>query len=43
MFNRAKSFSSAVVCSFLKGPYQGIRGLGKKVFTILAKNREKCV
>ena len=43
MFNRAKSFSSAVVCSFLKGPYQGIRGLGKKVFTILAKNREKYV
>jgi hypothetical protein len=43
MFNGAKRFSSAVICSFLKGPYQGIPDLGKNSFTTLAKNWKKCV
>ena len=43
MFNRAKSFSSAVICSLLKGPYQGVPDLGENSFTTLAKNWKKCV
>ena len=38
MFDGAESFSSAVICSFLKGPYQGVADVGKNCFTALAKN-----
>ena len=43
MFNGAESFSSAIICSFLKGPYQGVADVGKKCSTTLAKNWKKCV
>ena len=33
-------FSSAFICSFLKGPYQGVDDIGKNGFTALAKNRK---
>ena len=43
VFNGAESFSSDVICSFLKGPYQGVADFGKNYFTALAKNWKKCL